>query len=94
MKPPAHSHSHLVLAVLDSSCLGLPQSIQSHVFAESAVLANDLREEGFTVVSLDTGWVRTETGNTTEQHTNGNAPLDVLTSVAGKAPCLCLLPGL
>ena len=53
-------------------------------FAESAVLANDLKEEGFTVVALDTGWVRTEMGNTTEQHTNGSAPLDVLTSVAGK----------
>ena len=44
----------------------------------------DLRDEGFTVVALDTGWVRTETGRTTEHHTNGRAPLDVLTSVAGK----------
>ena len=50
--------------------------------AESAVLANDLREDGFTVVSLDTGWVRTETGNTTEV-LGKSPPLDVLTSVAG-----------
>ena len=46
------------------------------------MLANDLREDGFTVVSLDTGWVRTETGNTTEV-LGKSPPLDVLTSVAG-----------
>lgn len=51
--------------------------------AESAVLANDLKHDGFTVISLDTGWVRTEMGNTTEQLGHGCAPLDVLTSVAG-----------
>lgn len=64
-----------------------------HEPAESAVLANDLRADGFTVVSLDTGWVRTETGNTTEEHTHGSAPLDVLTSVAGKDSSLLLPPG-
>ncbi len=52
--------------------------------AESAVLANDLKQDGFIVISLDTGWVRTEMGNTTEQLGHGCAPLDVLTSVAGK----------
>ncbi len=52
--------------------------------AESAVLANDLKQDGFIVISLDTGWVRTEMGNTTEELGHGCAPLDVLTSVAGK----------
>jgi len=55
-----------------------------HCAAESAVLANDLKQDGFIVISLDTGWVRTEMGNTTEELGHGCAPLDVLTSVAGK----------
>ena len=54
-----------------------------HCAAESAVLANDLKQDGFIVISLDTGWVRTEMGNTTEELGHGCAPLDVLTSVAG-----------
>jgi len=56
-----------------------------HCAAESAVLANDLKQDGFIVISLDTGWVRTEMGNTTEELGHGCAPLDVLTSVAGKS---------
>lgn len=31
--------------------------------AETAVLANDLKEDGFTIVSLHPGWVRTDMGN-------------------------------
>lgn len=61
--------------------------------AESAVLANDLRPDGFVVVALDTGWVRTETGNTTETLGHGSAPLDVLTSVAGQLCSRPLLAG-
>lgn len=49
-------------------------------FAESAVLANDLKSEGFTVVSLDTGWVRTEMGSNSSEASGGAPPLDVLTS--------------
>lgn len=58
---------------------------------QSAVLANDLRPDGFVVVALDTGWVRTETGNTTETLGHGSAPLDVLTSVAGQQKVIMAL---
>lgn len=54
------------------------------------MLANDLREDRFTVVSLDTGWVRTETGNTTEV-LGKSPPLDVLTSVAGQQKVIMAL---
>ena len=59
--------------------------------AESAVLANDLKSEGFTVVSLDTGWVRTETGSNSSEALGGEPPLDVLTSVAGQQKVIMAL---
>lgn len=59
--------------------------------AESAVLANDLKSEGFTVVSLDTGWVRTETGSNSSEAFGGAPPLDVLTSVAGQQKVIMAL---
>ncbi|KAL0021089.1 hypothetical protein WJX79_002868 [Trebouxia sp. C0005] len=58
---------------------------------QSAVLANDLKQDGFIVISLDTGWVRTEMGNTTEELGHGCAPLDVLTSVAGQQKVIMAL---
>lgn len=58
---------------------------------QSAVLANDLKPDGFIVISLDTGWVRTEMGNTTEELGHGYAPLDVLTSVAGQQKVIMAL---
>ena len=60
-------------------------------FAESAVLANDLKSEGFTVVSLDTGWVRTEMGSNSSEALGGAPPLDVLTSVAGQQKIIMAL---
>ncbi|DBA76074.1 TPA: hypothetical protein ACH3X1_009819 [Trebouxia sp. C0004] len=52
---------------------------------QTAVLANDLKEDGFTVVSLHPGWVRTDMGNAAQEFGGKNAPpLDVLTSVAGQ----------
>ena len=56
--------------------------------AETAVLANDLKDEGFTVVSLHPGWVRTDMKNAAQECSPGGnlkaIPLDVLTSVAGQ----------
>lgn len=59
--------------------------------AESAVLANDLKSEGFTIVSLDTGWVRIETGSNSSEAFGGAPPLDVLTSVAGQQKIIMAL---
>lgn len=59
--------------------------------AETAVMANDLKKEGFTVISLDTGWVRTETGSNSSEAFGGAPPLDVLTSVAGQQKIIMAL---
>ena len=39
--------------------------------AETAILANDLKDEGFTIVSLHPGFVNTQMGQGVKQHTDG-----------------------
>ena len=52
----------IVSSLYDWSPLGILHEANL-VSAESCLLANDLKEEGFTVVSLHPGWVRTDMKN-------------------------------
>ena len=52
--------------------------------AETAVLANDLKDEGFTFIALHPGWVETDMGKLAGPHLGGSPPLKPPGSIASQ----------